>query len=334
MGSAPLHCRSLCAALLLTLLFVSQPFTTKANGSISEPLSIRGINYGGRFIPERWLDLPGMGPLYGSATPGCSSAYPRPCVLSTCDLAAWQPDEAGDRMLKYLNDSILESDFKRIATEGFNFVRLPLGYWQLVESDVAPDAPSHTAVRWHALQKMLPAAAYRIHILRVLRYASENNLRVLLDLHGAPGGQSINQCTGCATSCEGSGCEEEAHYFDRPRNHAVAIAAVVELAKLCALAGPTCFGVELLNEPAQPEPLGGGNCNRTSLLENYYVKAILAARNAGLPPAVPIVIMDCKQRALGVAPCTSRRSGLVHTLRLTPPHLIGSRTSSHLASIS
>ena len=114
----------------------------------------------------------------------------------------------------------------------------------------------------------------------------------LLSVRSLRHAESINQCTGCATSCEGLGCEPEAHYFMRPANRAIGVKAVTELAKLCEAAGEVCFGVELLNEPAQPEPLGGGNCNRTELLD-YYHKAIAAVRSqGGLSPSKPVVIMD------------------------------------------
>ena len=269
----------------------------------------------GRFIPENWLNLPGMSELYVNATVGID---PRLCTvgdckLSTCDIAATGPG-AGDRMLRYLNDSIREEHFERMAAAGFNFVRLPLGYWNVLDVEDAPDAPAHDAARWLALQRMLPASSYAPHIDRVIRLAQRHRLRVLLDLHGAPGGrmpmpnravfereadllafstplphfrasrppprlsspthllrpvlrlrpppprlahirphlaESINQCTGCAQSCEGGACEPEAHYFMRPANRRVAIKAVVQMAKICERAGDTCYGVGTLRAPTK-----------------------------------------------------------------------------------
>ena len=62
---------------------------------------------GGKIVPEHWMNLPGMDKLYANATPG-GDCKPRPCKLSTCDLAVTGPD-AGARMLKYLDTSITES---------------------------------------------------------------------------------------------------------------------------------------------------------------------------------------------------------------------------------
>ena len=118
--------------------------------------------------------------------------------------------------------------------------------------------------------------------------------QVLLDLHGAPGGQTVNQDTGCATACEGDGCGKASHYFTRPRNVATAVTAVTRLAQMCVAAGPTCYGIELLNEPT-PYIVGEGASDRAALL-HYYQLAIAAVRGAGgLDAAVPIVLMDWPQ---------------------------------------
>ena len=66
---------------------------------------IKGINYGGRFIPEHWLGLPHMRELYEGATPG-GDCSPKPCKLSLCDVAASTDGAAGQRMVQYLNRSI------------------------------------------------------------------------------------------------------------------------------------------------------------------------------------------------------------------------------------
>ena len=282
---------------MLLLLLAASPMSAS---DAPTPPTIRGVNYGGRFIAERWLNLSGMAELYADATPGCESSTPRPCVLSTCDIAA--TNSSGDRMLRYLNNSIKREEFDLIAKMGFNFVRLPVGYWHLLDITTPPDGtPAHTAGRWLALQRMLPAKAYRPYIERVLQHAGAAGLKVLLDLHGAPGGQSVNQCTGCATACEGGGCPSDSYYFFSASNRKVAVAAVVELAKLCQAFRSSCYGVELLNEPAPTTPLGmmtqasraDGYAGSRDFLLEYYAEAIHAVRTlGGLDLATPIVIMD------------------------------------------
>ena len=246
-------------------------------------LGVRGVNYGGRFVAEEWMGLAGMDTLYADAVAG-GDCKPHACALSTCDVAATAG--GGKRMLAYLDAAIREDDFVAMAQQGFNFVRLPLGYWQLVQATAAPDAPEPTASRWKALQDMLPPTEYNPYIQRVIDYATKHGLKVLFDLHGAPGGQSTNQCTGCATGCEGLGCASDAFYLMRDANLATAISAITRLAQWCMSAGSACYGIELLNEPSED------HLDRMDLL-SFYQKAVKAARGpGGLSPNLPIVVMD------------------------------------------
>ena len=148
---------------------------------------IKGVNYGGRFIPEHWLSLPGMSELYAGVTPG-TDCQPRPCKLSLCDMAMTAPTgEAAQRMLRYLDRSIQLEHFETMQRMGFDFVRLPLGYWNLVRPMDAPDAPNSTAARWRALELMAAPSDYAPYIARVLRFANSTGLKVLaLDLTPTP----------------------------------------------------------------------------------------------------------------------------------------------------
>ena len=144
---------------------------------------IKGINYGGRFIPEHWLGLPHMRELYKGATPG-GDCSPKPCKLSLCDVASTD-GAAGQRMIQYLNRSIQLEHFETMKRMGFNYVRLPLGYWNVVQPPEAPDAPNSTASRWRALELMATPSEYAPYIARVLRFANSTGLQVLLS-PGAP----------------------------------------------------------------------------------------------------------------------------------------------------
>ena len=144
---------------------------------------IKGINYGGRFIPEHWLGLPHMRELYAGATPG-GDCSPKPCKLSLCDVTSAAPTDgdAGQRMIQYLNRSIQLEHFETMKRMGFNYVRLPLGYWNLVRPTEAPDAPNSTASRWRALELMATPNEYAPYIARVLRFANSTGLQVRLSL--------------------------------------------------------------------------------------------------------------------------------------------------------
>mmetsp|Transcript_110353 Transcript_110353/g.312041 ORF Transcript_110353/g.312041 Transcript_110353/m.312041 type:complete len:642 (-) Transcript_110353:309-2234(-) len=236
----------------------------------------RGVNYGGRFVPERYLGLPGTSDLFKGVH------YPREVMgkrvggPSLCDVG--QAPDAGDRMRKFLDLNVRLEHFERMGSSGFNVVRLPLGYWNLIDLPGASTPNGINGSRWRDLQRIMPAVAYFGWINRIFAYAERNGLKVLLDLHGAPGAQAGNAFTGCD---EGNGN----HHFDTQWNKMLAIRAVKKMAKLCARHGATCYGIELLNEPAVD------SAAMRVFLRGYYNIAIKAARRY-LDRDTPLIIMD------------------------------------------
>jgi len=236
---------------------------------------VKGVNYGGRFIPEAYLHLSGNDELFEGVNPAVievdGSAIREP---SLCDVGT-QPD-AGARMAKFLDTNIKREHFQRIAASGFNVVRLPLGYWNLIEVPFSAGPNSPVGERWRSLQSIMPPANYSRWIHQVFSHAKEYNLRVLLDLHAAPGGQSGNQFTGCD---QGAGN----HYFITKWNLHLAVGAVERMAQICGQYGFHCFGIELLNEPHS-------GISR-SFLKEYYYKSIEKARQHIIKNK-PLIIMD------------------------------------------
>ena len=109
----------------------------------------------------------------------------------------------------------------------------------------------------------MPSADYKPYIDKVFDFAAKNDIQVLLDFHGAPGSQSGESNTGCSFKYDG----DSKYYWDNELNKEWSIKAVVELAKICKDKGDTCYGVELLNEPATALPVLG--IDRWSLLGFY-----------------------------------------------------------------
>jgi hypothetical protein len=122
----------------------------------------------------------------------------------------------------------------------------------------------------------MPSAAYARWINDIFTFARDAGLQVLLDLHGAPGGQADNSFTGCD---QGNGN----YFLHTSWNKELYVLVIEAMAKLCARHGDTCYGVELLNEP--------GDQLQRDMLAELYKRAILAAR-AHLPVDKPLVIMD------------------------------------------
>lgn len=80
--------------------------------------------------------------------------------------------EMNRRMQKHWSSWITESDFGEIAGAGLNFVRIPIGYWSV--SPVNGDPQVQGAYPW---------------LGKALDWAQGAGLKVMIDLHGAPGSQ-------------------------------------------------------------------------------------------------------------------------------------------------
>jgi len=239
---------------------------------------IRGVNYGGRFVPEEFLGLPGTREILfkGVQKPWGSKD------ISLCDVAF---GDAGDRMAQFLDMNIKAEHFTQMAQLGFNIVRLPLGYWNLIDfpDTSTPNGPSEVAARFRSLQNLMPASAYKKWIDKVFKFAEAASLKVLMDLHTAPGGQSGNQNTGCDLG------DDSVRFFVTDWNRHQGQAAIEAMARICAEQGSTCWGIELLNEPYGPHHDAHSLSRDT--LKQFYADAIKAARRH-LHKDKPLVVND------------------------------------------
>jgi len=80
---------------------------------------------------------------------------------------------AQNTLQNHWNTWITESDFAAIAAAGLNHVRLPIGYWAF---DVSGGEPYHQG-----------QVAY---LNKAVTWARNHGLKVIVDLHGAPGSQN------------------------------------------------------------------------------------------------------------------------------------------------
>ena len=246
------------------------------------PVFMNGVNYGDVFIPEDFFADADF--FEKNGIPKVADQY------SLCDFVG-KKHQTKAAMERWLKDHIVESEFAEMKAMGINVLRLPLGYWHLVDMPGNPNAEPAVAERQGHLKDIMPAADYRPYIDQVTRYAGANGIQVLYDLHGAPGGQSGESNAGCSTkgfALNGVDKEKGSEgyaYWDTPWNQKWTTAAFAAMAQICKDAGDTCYGLELLNEPLQ-------TLSRDSL-EGWYQHAIqVARRDVLLPHHVPIVVMD------------------------------------------
>ena len=131
-----------------------------------KPIVLRGCNVGNWFLLEMWMfDLQNL-----------KDQHEFEAVL-----AQRFGEAAKDRLLEtYRANYITDRDFEIIRSFGFNCIRLPFEY-RLLESDLEPGTFRPNPFRW---------------LDRAVGMAERAGLYVILDLHGAPGRQSVDHCTG------------------------------------------------------------------------------------------------------------------------------------------
>jgi len=131
---------------------------------------LKGTNLGNWLVQEFWM--------MGQGGNG---------VTDQCTLEAKLTERFGydekERLIKLFRDSwITERDWDQLQAFGFNLVRLPI-LWSVIEDEKKP--------------KTLRADAWR-YLDWSIAQAKKRGIYVILDLHGAPGGQTPNDHTGCA----------------------------------------------------------------------------------------------------------------------------------------
>ncbi|KAF2711909.1 glycoside hydrolase family 5 protein [Pleomassaria siparia CBS 279.74] len=120
---------------------------------------VRGVNLGGWFVLEPWI------------TPSMfedSAAVDEYTLTQILGKSAAQT-----KLSQHWNTWITQDDFNQIAGAGLNHVRIPLGYWSVLARDGDPYVQG----------------AYDV-LGKALDWAQGAGLKVMIDLHGAPGSQN------------------------------------------------------------------------------------------------------------------------------------------------
>ncbi|PLS80627.1 glucan 1,3-beta-glucosidase [Candidatus Saccharibacteria bacterium] len=198
--------------------------------------SIKGVNLGGWLVLERWITP--------SIFSGCSATD----ETSLCrELGAG----AKKRLRTHFETYITKEDFIWLKEAGVSAVRIPVGYW--IFGDEEPYVGA-------------------IDVLdNAMRWAAETGIKVIIDLHTAPGSQN---------GWDHSGLAGEPEWFkDQSR-----IDKTVETIDRIAARYHTAvnlIGIELLNEPRWDVPL--------ETLVGYYKAAYEAVRRHSREDVMVIV---------------------------------------------
>lgn len=132
---------------------------------------------------------------------------------------------AEERIIQNLDNWVTETDIQQIASLGFNSIRLPIGYWNIIEDPHKMFVPTNVNT---SLQ----------YIDWCFNVAAKYNVSLLVDLHGAPGSQNGDDHSGCISKSE----------WLKSKNIKLTLDAVEAIAERYS-GYPNFLGVELLNEP-------------------------------------------------------------------------------------
>lgn len=175
---------------------------------------VRGVNLGGWLVLEPWI------------TPSLFERTGNSAIVDEYTFGQLQSRSTAQAALKAHWDTwITEADFAAIAGAGLNHVRIPIGYWAF---EVAAGEPY--------ISGQLP------YLQRAVEWARKYGIKVMVDLHGAPGSQNGFDNSGLRT--------DNPTWATNSNNVARTNAVIKRIASLFADDVTTVPAIAPLNEPA------------------------------------------------------------------------------------
>ncbi|CCK68759.1 glucan exo-1,3-beta-glucosidase KNAG_0B03180 [Huiozyma naganishii CBS 8797] len=150
-------------------------------------ISVQGITLGGWLVTEPYI-TPSLYHKAINMVSQYNSTYHNMSQIvdeyTLCQELGY--DKAKDLLSEHFDTWITESDFKQIKDDGFNLVRIPIGYWAW-----KLDHEENLYVGNATYEDPYVGEGLQLHYLnRALEWASKYELNVWIDLHGAPGSQN------------------------------------------------------------------------------------------------------------------------------------------------
>ena len=169
-----------------SMAFLRAEGTRLVEEQTRQPILLKGCNLGNWLMIEPWM----LG--------GVLEATDQVTIIAT--FKSRFGEERGQALIdRYRANYITPRDFELLKTFGFNVVRLPFDY-RMIQEDEPP-----YRIKPHAFD----------HLDRALKMAEAAGVYVILDLHGAPGGQSRDMHTGQANQ---PGIWGKPIFFERTAN--------------------------------------------------------------------------------------------------------------------
>ncbi|KAL6453791.1 LOW QUALITY PROTEIN: XOG1 Glucan 1 [Candida maltosa Xu316] len=218
--------------------------------------TIRGVNLGGWFVLEPYMN-PSLFQPFSSGNGDVGIPLDEYHFTQTLG-----KDAASEILQKHWSTWITEDDFQQMSSLGLNFARIPIGYWafELLSND--------------------PYVQGQVEYLdQALEWARNSNIKVWIDLHGAPGSQNGFDNSGLRDSLQ----------FQNGDNTQATLNALAKIFQKYGGANysDVVIGIELLNEPLGPSL-------DMSALQQFFVEGYWSLRNTD-GSVTPVIIHDAFQ---------------------------------------
>lgn len=220
----------------------------------------RGVNLGSWFSLEGWL------------TPSLFQKAKEPKGSELDVVAGMEPNEAKAMLENHWDNFINDGDLQWMVDHGINTIRIPIGYFHFLAGH--PNEQVRALMQGTHFQNYAQVyqGAYS-RIQRAIESAAGRNVGVLVDLHGAPGGQNADGHCGVAGG-------KAALWNSRDDQQ-----KTIDILKAMA-AEYSCFenvvGLELINEP-----------KNSGRLQGFYDEAIAQIRSVSPEAAaLPLYLGD------------------------------------------
>ncbi|KAF2491754.1 glycoside hydrolase [Lophium mytilinum] len=171
-----------------------------------------------------------------------------------------QTDGANSKLKKHWESYFTEEDVSKLASYGINAIRIPVGFWAYDNKDTP---------------YLKGADEY---LDRAVQWARNNDMKVWVDLHGAPGSQNGFDHSG----------HEGAVHWQTPENLDRTISVLKEISRKYGSNkyADTVTGIELVNEPVPWEP------NEFRITEEWARRAYAEVRGVMENKNVHIIMQD------------------------------------------
>ncbi|CAL9732218.1 glucan 1,3-beta-glucosidase I/II [Monosporozyma unispora] len=164
------------------------------------------------------------------------------------------PKNATNLLNDHFNSWITEDDFKQIAENGFNLVRLPIGYWAWKLNNTLSTYPGNITYKDPYVGEGLQLN----YLKKAIGWATKYGLKIWIDLHGAPGSQNGFDNSGQRIFYSDLG------WLADTQTKALTIAIWHEMFNTFLNTNDNIIGLEIINEPLVPK------INLYDVTQSYY----------------------------------------------------------------